>query len=244
MKKENAVTNRTTETPALVYARVAGFAYLAIAILGIFVNFFVIQGLVVPGDAAATADQIAANETLFRFGVAGWLVVLGLDALVAWALYVLLAPVSKTLSLLAAWFRLIYVAIFAATQINLLSALQLVKGASFLSALETSQSQALAMLFLNRFDSGFLIGLVFFGVHLFVLGYLVFKSGYMPRILGVLLIVAALGYLTDSFAHFLLANYETYASIFLVIVALPAVVAEFSFTFWLLYMGFKRPAVA
>lgn len=98
------------------------------------------------------------------------------------------------------------------------------------------------MLFLNAFDYGFLIGLAFFGVHLFVLGYLIIKSGTMPRILGFLLIIASLGYLIDSFAHFLLPNYADYATIFLLIVAVPAVIAEFALTFWLLYRGFRRPA--
>ena len=95
------------------------------------------------------------------------------------------------------------------------------------------------MLLLNAFNSTWLIGLVFFVLHLFVLGYLIFKSGYIPRILGVLLIVASLAYLVDSFANILLFNYIIYAEIFLLVVAVPSVIAELSFTFWLLFRGAK-----
>jgi hypothetical protein len=99
-------------------------------------------------------------------------------------------------------------------------------------------------LFLNAFDYGWLLALVFFGIHLLVLGYLVFHSGYTPRILGVLLIIAGLGYLTDSFAQFLLPNYADYESIFLLIVALPGTISELSFCFWLLFKGGKNQVPA
>jgi hypothetical protein len=157
--------------------------------------------------------------------------------LVAWALYILLKPVNKNLAMLAAWFRLVFAAILGVALHNLLSVLQLLSGPDYLTVFETEQLQAQAMLFLNAFNNTWLIGLTVFGLHLFVLGYLVFKSGYIPRIIGILLVVSSLGYITDSFANFLLPNYANYAPIFLLIVAVPAIIAELSLTLWLLLKG-------
>ena len=165
------------------------------------------------------------------------------DAVLTWAFYVLLKPTNNSLSLLAAWFRLVNATIFGIALYNLFSVLQLLSGADYLTVFETGQLQAQVMLFLNAFNDTWLIGLVFFGFHLFVLGYLIFKSGYIPRILGVLLIVASLAYLIDSFANFLLPNYTNYATIFLLVVVVPSVIAELSFTFWLLLKGGKIPEI-
>jgi hypothetical protein len=160
-----------------------------------------------------------------------------LDVVVAWALYILLKPVNKNLAMLAAWFRLVFATILGVALHNLLSVLQLLSGADYLTVFETEQLQAQAMLLLNAFNYTWLIGLTVFGLHLFVLGYLVFKSGFIPRIIGILLVVSSLGYITDSFANFLLPNYASYKSIFLLIVAVPAIIAELSLTLWLLLKG-------
>ena len=235
------MTNRIADISLRKAARVAGFGYIIIFISGIFANFFVLQSLIVPGDAATTANNIMANEMLFRIGIVSFIIMVIFDLVLAWALYVLLKPVNKSLTLLAAWFRLVNATIFGIALYNLFSVLQLVSGADYLTVFETGQLQAQVMLFLNAFNVTWLIGLVFFGFHLLVLGYLIFKSGYIPRILGVLLIVASLAYLIDSFANFLLPNYTNYATIFLLIVLVPGVIAELSFTFWLLIKGGKIP---
>ena len=106
-------------------------------------------------------------------GIASWIIALVADAVVAWALYVLLVPASKGLSLLAAWFRLVFVAVFAINMLNRLNALQLIDG-------DSSQM----MLFLSAHDSGVNIAFVFFGVHIALLGYLVFKSDYLSGCWG------------------------------------------------------------
>ena len=162
-----------------------------------------VPSLIVPGDAATTANNIMANEWQFRLGILGFIIMVVFDVVVAWALYVLLKPVNKSLSLFAAWFRLVNATIFGIALYNIISVLQLLSGADYLTAYETGQLHAQVMLFLDAFNHTWLIGLVFFGVHLFVLGYLIFRSGYIPRILGILLIIAALAYLIDSFANFL-----------------------------------------
>jgi len=224
-------------------ALVAGFGLLIMFFAAIFANFFVIEGLIVPGDAQTTVHNIMANESLFRFGIVSFLIVLICDVLVAWALYVFLKPTNKSLSMLAAWFRLVYTTIFGAALFGLVMVLRLVSGADLLTAFEPNQLYAQVTLFLNAFDYGWLFALVFFGIHLIVLGYLVFKSGHAPKILGVLLVIAGLGYLVDSFAQFLLPNYADYESIFLLIVALPGTISELSFCFWLLFKGGKHQSL-
>jgi hypothetical protein len=233
------MTNRNSETSPLIYTRIAGFALLLMFLLAIFANFFVIKGLIIPGDAAATANNIIANELLFRSGILSFIFVLILDVLVTWALYVLLIPVNKNLALLAAWLRLVYTIIFGIAICSFLSVLRLLSGAEYLKVFEKDQLHAQVMLLIDAFNNGWLIGLVFFGLHLLAIGYLIFKSGYMPKILGVMLIISAFGYLIDSFAHFLLSNYTDYESIFLLIVAVPGVIAELSLCLWLLFKGVR-----
>jgi hypothetical protein len=231
------MTNRIADISLRKAARVAGFAFL----ISIIVGFVAFERFDVPGDAATTADNIMASEMLFRIKIASTLIVLTLDVVVAWALYVLLTPVNKSLSLLMAWFRMMYATIYGIAQLNLFFVLQLLSGADYLTVFETDQLHALVLLFLNPHNPGFLIGLVFFGFHVFALGYLVFKSGYIPRILGVLLIFVSLGYLVNSFAYFLLPNYSNYEAIFYIVTFLPAFIAELSLSLWLLLKGAKIP---
>ena len=218
------MASRAIETSPLMYARVAGFGYV---IVFIFSPFLVIDSLIVPGDAVTTASNVIASESLFRLGIASWIFVLSADAVVAWALYVLLRPASSSLSLLAAWFRLVFVAIFGINQLNLFIVLQLARDSDY----------AQVALFLDVYNYGTHISFVFFGIHILILGYLVFKSDYIPRILGVLLMVASLGYIVDSFANFLSSSYASNEVAFILIVAVPAVISELSLTLWLLFKG-------
>ncbi|WP_406661456.1 DUF4386 domain-containing protein [Methanolobus sp. ZRKC3] len=222
-------------------AIVAGVGYLIIFITGIFSNFFVLENLIVPGDAATTANNIMASESLFRIGILSFIIMVIFDVVLAWAFYVLLKPVNKTLSLLSGWLRLVNGTIFGIALYNLFSVLQILSGAEYLKAFGVDQLHAQMMVFLNAFNYTWLIGLIFFGLHLFVLGYLIFKSDYIPRILGVLLIVASLGYLIDSFANILLPNYADYEAIFALIVVVPGIIGELSLTLWLLLKGAKIP---
>jgi len=235
----NASGDRIAELSPHSAARVAGYGYLIIILLGVFAEFIVRSSLVVPEDAASTTRNIQANELLFRIGICSYLVVAVLDAVVALALYVLLKPVNASLALLAAWFRLIHAIILGIVLQNLFSALHLLTGASYLTAFTADQLQAQVMVFLRAFNDGWLIGLAFFGLHCLTLGYLILKSSFIPKILGALLIVAAAGYLIDSFAHFLLSNYAHYEAFFLLVVAVPAFLAEVSLCLWLILKGGK-----
>jgi hypothetical protein len=160
---------------------------------------------------------------------------------IAIVFYVLFRPVNRTLSLMAAFFRLAQAAILGFNLLNLFLALQLLGGSPYLAAVESGQRQALALLFLNMHSVGYTIGLIFFGVSLAMIGYLVWQSGYAPKILSILLFVAAAGYLIDSFAVSLLPNYETYAAVFEIAVATPAFIAELIFALWLLIKGVRVP---
>src|SRR6266508_1539311 len=128
----NKDISRSTDISLRTAAIVAGLGLLAMAILAGFTNFSVFQSLVVSGDAKTTAENIIASSGSFRMGIFFFLVVAILDVVVAWALYILLKSVSKSLSLLAAWFRIVYAAIFAVALINLFTALQLFTGADYL----------------------------------------------------------------------------------------------------------------
>ncbi len=237
------MTIRIDDISQRTVAKTAGFGYLIIIIAGIFAEFFVRSALIVPGDATATAGNIMASEGLYRIGIAGDLVMLVCDVVVAWALYVLLKPVNKGLALLAAFFRLTHAAINGINVLTMFIPLFLLSGAGYLTGFTTDQLHAHMMLFLDAHNYGYVIALVFFGIHCLILGYLIIKSRYIPNILGILMIAASFGYLIDSYAHILISNYADYAMIFLVIVAVPAIIAELSFCLWLLFTGFKaRPA--
>jgi hypothetical protein len=220
-------------------ARVAGVLYLIIITAGIFAEFFVRQSLIVPGNAAATAANIMASEGLFRAGIAGDLIMIMCDVALALVFYILLKPVSSSLSLLAAFFRLAQAAILGLNLLNLFLVLQLLSGAGYLTVFGAAQLQALVLFFLKGHSLGYSLGLVFFAFSILVLGYLVFKSGYFPRILGILLIVASLGYLIDSFAGFLWPTYDNYEAIFALVVFLPAFIGELAMCLWLLVKGVK-----
>jgi Domain of unknown function (DUF4386) len=222
-------------------ARIAGSAYVIIIVLAFFANFFVLDRLREPGDAAATVGNIADSEGLLRSGIVALMVVFVADAVVAWALYIFFRQVSRDLSLLTAWFRLLYTAMFGIALLNLAVVVLLVAGADAATALGAGQRDTQAMLFLDAYDYGWAIALVCFGIHLLLLGFLVVRSDYAPRIIGILLVLAGLGYLVDSLARFLLLNYEDYRDFFLLLVAVPAIAGEFSFTGWLLLRGGKEP---
>ena len=211
---------------------VAGLGLFMMTILAFFANFFLFSNLIVPGDAKTTSVHIMASGELLRIGISCFLVVALLDVVVAWALYVLLQPVNKHLSLLAAWFRVVYAAIFATALNNLLSVLQLLTGADSFKVFATNQVHAQVMVFLSAFQSGWDIGLVLFGLHLLVLGSLVFKSGYIPRWLGVLLTISSVGYLVDGFGKFLLPDYHLAMTLF-------TGWGELFLMFWLLWRAMK-----
>jgi hypothetical protein len=228
------MADRTVEASPQVYARIGGLLYLIIIVAGLFAEAFVRDKLIVSGDAAATANNIMASQLLWRTGVAGEFIMLVCDVGLSLIFYVLLRPVSRNLALLVAFFHLVSAAVLGVSKLFLFAPLFLLGGADYLKAFEPHQLQALASLALRTHAYGFGISLVFFGCQCLVLGYLIFKSGYFPRILGVLLQLAGWCYLTNSFALFLAPKFAD--MIFPAILA-PAFIGELSLCLWLLVKG-------
>lgn len=227
---------RIQETSPIVLARIAGVLYLIITIAAIFAHFYVPGELIVAGDPAATASNIAASENLFRVGMIGSeLVILLSEIVLSVVLYVLFRPVNKTLSLLAAVSRLAMTTIHGLNLLNYYFVLQLLSGAEYLAVFEPNQVQALVSLFLDAHSYGFTIGVAFLVPHVLILGFLIFQSGYFPKVLGILFVLAGIGYLVDTTALLLVPGYETTPGIIALVIA----VAEIAFPLWLLIKGVK-----
>jgi len=218
-------------------ARMAGFLYFIYMVVEILADVFGRSPLIVMGDAAATASNIVAHEWQFRIGIVGDLVAGVLFFLAAWALYALLKPVNKNLALLFMLLNLGGVAVRFAIDLNYVAALLLSSGADVLKVFQADQLQALSMAFLYLQKNGYWVSQIFFGVWLFPLGYLVFKSGFLPKFLGVILMVHCVTWTTTSLLYFLYV--PGYAAITTISFPL-GFIAEFGLTLWLLIMGVKE----
>ena len=215
-------------------ARIAGFWYLLMAITGPVGLLYVPSKLIVPGDATTTANNIMASETLFRIGiVSNFLCQLAFIFLVL-ALYRLLKGVSQQHASTMVALVLVAVPIAFLNMLNPLAALLLLSGAGFLTVFEPNQLQALALVFLDLQEQGTIIAQIFWGLWLFPFGWLVIKSGFFPRLLGVLLIAACFGYLAHSLTFFLFPGYEAIVSSYM---AVPEAIGELSMVLWLLIKG-------
>lgn len=199
-------SSKNKTTSPLVYARVAGVLYLLLLPLGIFGILYVPAALIVPGDAAATANNIMAAESLYRLSIVAALIIPLVNLFVVLFLYKLLKPVNKNMAVLMVIFLLLAIPIAMLNELNRFAALLLLSGAEFLTVFTAVQLEALATFFLELHKDGIHIAGIFWGLWLFPMGYLVFKSGFLPRILGILLMIGCFGYLIDSFAAFLLPD--------------------------------------
>jgi hypothetical protein len=227
-----------SHTQAQIYARMGGLLYLIIIVAGAAGELFVRGALIKSGDAAVTAGRIMASPLLWRAGIAGDLVMHLCDVGVMLVFYVLLRPVSRNLALLAILFNLVQTAMLVANKVNLMVPMFLLGDAQYLKAFTTEQLQALAYVALRTHDFGFGVGLIFFGMECLVVGYLIARSGYLPAPLGMLMAVAGVCYLANSFA--LILNPAVASALFPVIL-LPPLVAELSLALWLLFKGVNEP---
>jgi len=228
IKTQNQITDISINNSAII----AGISLLLMAIIAPIANFSILQGLIDPSDVAKTVSNIRENIGIFRIGIVLFLIVALLDILVAWALYIFLSQQNKSLSLLTAWLRVVYASILCVVIINLINVLQLLNGADYLSVFSESQLQTQIMLSLNIFNKGWEFGLIVFGFHLLLLGYLILKAGYMRKLLGILILLAALGYIIDGFGKLLFSNYSISISMF-------TFIGEVILIFWLLIVGRK-----
>jgi hypothetical protein len=205
------------------YARIGGLLYLLIIAAGIFGELVVRGTLIIPGNPAATAKQILAHETLWRLGVAGDLLMHICDVPLMFIFYCLLKPADKNIALLALLFNLVQTSVLVANKLHLIHALLLVKN---------SPESAYAAIQLHEY--GFGTGLLFFGCACLLYGNLIYRSGYLPRFLGVLMPIAGLCYLVSSFTQLISpATAHRLGATLL----LPCFIAELSLCLWLLIKG-------
>ena len=222
------------EASPRVLSRIGGVLYLIIIVLGLFGQAFIRDRIIVSGDATATAANIRSLEALWRFGIAAELVLLMCAVGLTLIFFVLLRRVSRDLTLLAVFFNLVAIAVEAAASLNLVAALFPLSNAEYLSAFQPEQLYAMASLSVQSHAYGFGVGLIFFGCECLVLGYLIFRSGYLPKALGVLMQIAGLSYLTNSFALLLAPDI---ASRLFPAILIPAFIGEASLCLWLLVKG-------
>jgi hypothetical protein len=220
--------------------RFAGLLYVLASIPAFFALLYVPSKLFVHGNAMATANNIAAHETLFRLGIAAELIGQALFIFVALALYDLLKGVNHRHALLMLTLILAAIPIAFLNEVNSIAALVLARGGDFLSVFDKPQRDALARLFLNLRGGGFDVAGIFWGLWLFPLGLLSYRSGFIPRILGVLLMIGCFAYLANSFTSLVLPRYEAIVSRWMD----PLQAVELLFMFWLLIMGAKPNPVA
>ena len=233
----DVMKERITETSPQIYARIAGVLYLMIIVIGFSSEFFVRDKLVMSGDVTATANNIASSESLWRTSIACELILLVCAVALTLIFYVLLRPVNKNHALLAVLFNIVEFPIEAVSKLCLLAALFFSGSADYLKAFEPRQLHALVKISLKLHDYGFGIDLVFFGFACLVYGYLLFRSGYLPRTLGVLMAIAGLSYLANSFTLILAPAYAGRISPILVL----ALIGELSLCLWLMVKGVNVP---
>ena len=223
------------ETSPQSYARIAGLFYLLIIIAGAFAEALVRNKLVVYGDTAATANNIIHSEFLWKIGITADLIMQVCDLPVMILLYYLLRPVSKKLALLNLSFNLIQTAVLVANKLNLLATLFFLGDADYLKSFSPDQLHTLSYLSIKLHDFGFGIGLIFFGFVCLIEGYLIFKSGYFPKVFGILMAIAGVCYLTNSFALILAPQFSSIALL------LPCLLAELALSLWLIFKGVNLP---
>jgi hypothetical protein len=231
--KEASPEHRRSAAPTRslrIAGLVAGLSLLAMSVLAGFGNFVAAERLVTSGDAGQTAEDILAANGTFRAGVLALYLVVVLDVVVAWALMRVFDPVSRSLSRLAAWFRLAYSAVFLVA-ISQLAGVPALLGDGGSGAFTAEQVEAQALLKVDAFNDIWSAGLVLFGAHLVLVGYLAYRSGYMPRLLGVLLVVAGLGYAFDSAGRVISESPLE--------VSMVTFVGEFLLCLWLLMRGHR-----
>jgi uncharacterized protein DUF4386 len=217
-------------------ARIAGWLYLVAALPAPFALLYIPGKLIVRGDAAATARNILASESLFRLGIAGELLNAAFFLLVPFALYQLLKEVSKSQASLMVTLFAVSVPMSFLNTLNSMAALTLLRGADFLSVFNQAQRESLAMLFLRLHSQGFIGLQVFWGLWLLPLGLLVYRSGFLPRIVGVLLMINCFAYVADSVVLLLWPSYAHSVSQ----ITLAPKFGEFVMIFWLIIAGAKE----
>jgi uncharacterized membrane protein YuzA (DUF378 family) len=231
---KTANTYMTTSTSNITLrkaALIAGIGYLLMIGSPIAESMFY-HGLVDSSNATKTVKNIAANAELVRYGILLYLINFMGDILAAWGLYILFKPVNESLSLLSAWLRIIYSVMGLVAVMNLLTVLQLTSHYNYLQAFTNEQLQAQVMIALRSFRDDWSFSFTFFGIYLILLGYLAFISKYVSKIVGICLMIAGAGWLTDSLQPLLFPSVN-------ISIGMIAGFGELVFMFWLFIKGVR-----
>ncbi|NOT94283.1 DUF4386 domain-containing protein [Ferruginibacter sp.] len=219
-------------------ARIAGLLYLVVVLTGIFSLMYVPGKLIVWDNAATTFNNIVINQPLFRLGMVTYLVCYTFFLFLPLVLYKLLKPVNETFARLMVILAVVSVPVSFANSQNMFSVLSLISGESYLKVFSNDQLQSQVLLYLNHYDNGNLTISIFSGLWLFPFGYLVFKSKFLPKILGIFLMLGCFGYLINFLGHSLVPHYSKMGIAFYI--QLPASLGEIGTCLWLLIMGAKN----
>jgi len=217
--------------------KISGIAYLVIFITGFYANFAILEALIDFDNQSLTTLNIIGNTSQFRNGLFGFLGMLIADVFLIWSLFKITASTHLLFSYTASLFRGFHALFFAIALMKLFEVYNLTYQAT-----NSIELEAMVFELLARFDLLWTVGLLFFGVHLMLLGFLASKAKFIPKLISFLLILAALGYFIDCFSKLFLTNYNDYKSYFETIVICTGVIGELSFTVWLLINGFSRKA--
>ncbi|MBG6129212.1 hypothetical protein IWQ47_000096 [Aquimarina sp. EL_43] len=220
--------------------RIAGLLFLTIIAAGMFAEFFVRQKIFVTDDPAVTVANIANNGWLYRLGIVSDLVMILAFFFYPLVLDRVFKHVNKELSRLMVSSVMISVAILCVTMLAMIAPLLLTSGADYMEGFTTNQINGLVTFFLKLHTNGYVISQIFYGLYLFPLGYMIFKSGLAPKIIGMLLILGCIGDQIDVIRYFLFPNSE---SVLLENITIPADLGEMSLCLWLLIMGLRNRKV-
>tara|TARA_R110002073_G_scaffold14554_2_gene59362 strand:+ start:43707 stop:44414 length:708 start_codon:yes stop_codon:yes gene_type:complete len=224
------INHKKTDISLSKAALIAGISLFVMVLTTPFAEFSIFPKLIDSGDATKTAENIINNKHLFSVAIFLILLTLIADIVASWALYIFLKPVSKSLSLLTAWFRLMYTAMYFIALYNLLAILSIIKSIEHLKGTGIDQVNDSIFLHIKAFRVEGAFGLIIFGVYLVLLGYLIYKASYVPKIFGIILIIAGLSWVIDNLSTFLFPQVNTQ-------LLFVFTMGELVFMFWLLIKG-------
>lgn len=225
------VTNKKT-------ARIAGFLYLAVVVTGIFSLMYVPNKLIVWDNATTTFNNIASNQSLFRLGLVSGLICYTFFLFLPLVLYKLFKTVNDNYAKIMVLLAVVSVPIYFINVQNLFTVISLVSSPNYLHGFSSEQTKSMVMLYLDQYKNGMRIIHIFSGLWLFPFGYLVFKSGFLPKFFGILLMLGCFGYLINFFGNTLVSNYSEMG--IASYIQLPASLGEIGICLWLLIMGVNK----
>lgn len=219
-------------------AKVSGLAIIIMAVAAVVANDVTIRSLIVTNNATETLSNILSSKIKFNIGILSWLIILICDLTVAWGLYLFFKNTNKNLSLLTAWFRLIYVGMLSISILNLVYCHLQINYIESYTIDITDQVAENFMFYLDAFDAMWALGLIVFGFHILLVGYLAIKSEHVPNIFGILLMAAFIGYTIPKISNFLFPGFKDIMSTVEAIFLIP-MLGEVALGVWLFVIGFK-----